>query len=76
MRIRPVCFNDALKNIDGTDKIGREPRLRVLVDVGGCSGFNEFASVHYGDSRRKRHGLLLVMGHHNKGNSQFILDID
>src|SRR5215469_10624444 len=65
----------ALEEVGRTDEVGDETAAREFVDLRRRAHLHDAAVVHHCDARRERHGLVLVMGHHDEGDAYAVLQI-
>lgn len=65
--------HDARNDVAFPDKIGHKGIFRFIVDAFRRAHLLDIALVHDDDGVGHGEGFLLVMGHVDKGDSQFIL---
>ena len=57
------------------DEIGNEQRRRFTIDLGRRTDLFDHAMVHHHDTVGHRQRFLLVMGHHDRCNAEFSLQL-
>src|SRR5207237_8330596 len=72
----PVPAHPALEHVDRADEVRHEAGDRGFVDVGRRAHLGDAAVVHDAEAGAERHGLLLVVGHHDAGDPEALLDAD
>ncbi len=61
------------EDVGDADEVGHEARGRLLVDLVRRADLGDAAGVHDGQPRRHRHGLFLVVRHHDEGEAELFL---
>ena len=70
-----VIANCACQQIGRADKVRNKAIVGKFVNFGWGADLNKLSFVHHCDPRGKSHGFFLVMGHNDKGDTHFILNV-
>ncbi len=62
-------------NRDPADEIRHKTRRWKFVDLPGRSDLHDLAVIHHADACCEGHGLFLIVGHHDEGHAELLLDI-
>ena len=68
-------FQQSLKNVYRTDKLGAVARSRMLVDLFRFADLDKFSTIHDRNTTRHRHGFFLIVRHHHAGHTDAFQDI-
>src|SRR5262249_24797100 len=61
------------EDVGNADEVGDEARAWPLVDLARRADLLDAAEIHDGEPPRHRHRLLLVVGHHDEGEAELLL---
>ena len=66
----------AVEHVDRADEVGDEAGTRELVDLGRRPDLDDLALVHDADAGCQRHRFFLVVGDHDEGDAELLLQVD
>jgi len=68
-------FYLGLEQVHFSDKVCHETAGRVFVQIARCSQLPDAAGFHYGNPVGHAQRLILIMGHHDKGDTNTGLQV-